>query len=401
MKKFILSFVVFFTCLALYSQNQGFIHRNENYLIDGDNKYVELNGVNIGGWLMWEGWIWGGGFNRQNKVTNKLETFYGKEKIKEFRKDVYKNFIQKADIKAISEMGFNSVRVPFNHILFENEENPLKYNEEGFSVIDSLLSWCETFGVYAILDFHGTPGGQNGFFISDYDDVKLWKSESNKKRTISLWHEIAKRYANRSIIGGYDLINEPGFVKSKQLIDLYKSIIDTIRSVDKNHLIILEGKNLATSFKGFNCILDSNQIFSFHFYPWGKPKLLKISQLKKLQKFSNKLGVPLWCGEWGEDKIKKLKENRTLLHDKKIYFCGSSFWTWKKVITNKKRLALNEVFPGKEWLSLIESTKSSKIKKNEVHSEKALKDFLNAIKLENCKQSEELRSILHPMTFIF
>jgi aryl-phospho-beta-D-glucosidase BglC (GH1 family) len=401
MKKFLLSFVISFSFLTLFSQNQGFVHLEKKKLVDGNNQSIELNGVNLGGWLMWEGWIWGGGFSRETKVYNKMELLYGKETMDKFRKEVYKNYIQKADIKAISEMGFNSVRVPFNHLLFEEDGNTFHYKEEGFAIIDSLLNWCETYNVYAILDLHGTPGGQNGIFISDFDEVKLWDSDLNKKRTIALWYEIAKRYSNRKIVGGYDLINEPGFIKCNQLVDIYKSIIDTIRTVDKNHLIILEGKNFATSFSCFETVLDNNQIYSFHFYPWYKAKSMKRNTLKSHQKFSLKVGVPLWCGEWGEDKLKKLIENKSLMTDKSYNFCGNSFWTWKKVITNKKRTALNEVFPGEEWLKVIESARNSKMKKNEKYSEQALKDFLKAIKYENCKQNENLKSLLNRISYVF
>ena len=375
-----------------YSQPSGFVHLKDSKLVNGANQSIQLNGINLGGWLMWEGWIWGGNFNREKLVYNKLEQTFGEEKAKWFRQEVYKKYIQKEDIKAISEMGFNVVRIPINHLVLEGDLNEPQYNENGFCLIDSVLLWCEQFNVYAVLDLHGAAGGQSGIFVSDYDDVKLWDSENNKKKTISLWYKLAKRYANRTIIGGYDLINESGFVNGKNLVNMYKAIIDTIRTVDKNHLIILEGKNLASSFSCFKKTLDNNQIFSFHFYPWYKPKLLKKRQLKSLNKFSKKIGVPLWCGEWGEDKISILKENKKLMEDSLNNFCGIAFWTWKKVITNKNRQPLIEIKTNKEWLQFIESAKS---KKKEVYSEKILHDFLKDMLYENNIPNEKMKELLN------
>jgi len=78
-----------------------------------------------------------------------------------------KNYITETDIKRIAELGFNSVRPALNarHFLTEGE-NPV-YVDEGFELLDNLIRWCKKYGVYAIIDMHGAPGGQTGANIDD------------------------------------------------------------------------------------------------------------------------------------------------------------------------------------------------------------------------------------------
>jgi len=41
--------------------NTSFVHRNGQEIHNGQNNVINLDGVNIGSWLMWEGLMWGGG----------------------------------------------------------------------------------------------------------------------------------------------------------------------------------------------------------------------------------------------------------------------------------------------------------------------------------------------------
>ena len=41
--------------------NASFVHRNGQEIHNGQNNAINLEGVNIGSWLMWEGLMWGGG----------------------------------------------------------------------------------------------------------------------------------------------------------------------------------------------------------------------------------------------------------------------------------------------------------------------------------------------------
>jgi len=142
---------------------------------------------------------------------------------------------------------------------------------KGFEMTDSLLSWCEQNEMYLILDLHAAPGGQ-GYdqAISDYDPSKpsLWESSANRSKAASLWKKLAERYKDEQWIGGYDLLNEPNWnLPGGQLLRaFYDMVTDSIRSVDTNHIIYIEGNWFANTFTGLTPPWDSNLVYSPHKY---------------------------------------------------------------------------------------------------------------------------------------
>lgn len=231
--KFSLLFFIIFSNAQNKWDNHTFIHRDNQQILDGKNNAVKLNGFNLGGWLMWEGWIWGGGFTKEKIMFEGIEKKIGYTEAANFRDSVYANFITESDIKKISEHCFNVVRIPINHTILEEDNTPFIYKNSGWKLLDTILEWCEIYNVYAILDLHAAPGGQASLFTADADVIDLWSSEKNQNRTVQLWKAIASRYKNKSIIAGYDLLNEPDIKNNKILIDFYKILIENIRTVDK------------------------------------------------------------------------------------------------------------------------------------------------------------------------
>jgi hypothetical protein len=50
--------------------NTSFVHRNGQEIHNGQNNAINLDGVNIGSWLMWEGLMWGGGLISEKDICN-------------------------------------------------------------------------------------------------------------------------------------------------------------------------------------------------------------------------------------------------------------------------------------------------------------------------------------------
>lgn len=223
------------------------IHADGVQIVDGNGKPIKLRGVLLEGWLMWNGTLWGTGFTSETKITERLEKLVGHEETEKFRQEIYNNFITEEDISQIAKMGFNVVRVPFNHTILEDDNEPYVYKKSGWKHLDNVLDWCEKNKIYAVLDLHSVPGGQSAVFVNDPEKKKLWDSEENMKRTVALWKEIASRYRNRKVVAGYDLINEPGAPNGRTLINAYAQIINAVREVDPDHMIILEGGEIAST----------------------------------------------------------------------------------------------------------------------------------------------------------
>ena len=117
---------------------------------------------------------------------------------------------------------------------------------------------------------HCAPGGQNGGPISDSDGTaRLWLEENNKLLTIQIWREIAEYYSDHTLIGGYDLINEPVLptgVTLSEFKQLYVDITSAVREVDQNHIVFIEGNWYGTDFSGLTPPWDENMSYSFHKY---------------------------------------------------------------------------------------------------------------------------------------
>lgn len=376
--------------------NTSFVHRSNQQILDGQNNVIRLDGVNLGGWLMWEGWIWGGGFTAEKTICNNMQTILGTAGADEFRDSVHQHYIRRNDIQKISQECFNVVRIPFNHTLLEDDFNPYVYKPEGWAVLDSILDWCEDYNVYAILDLHSAPGGQSNSFTADPDFIiNLWNGNVNKTRTKRLWKAIANRYKNRGIIAGYDLLNEPDVAVDSSLLSMYNGIIDSVRSADTNHMIFIEGNNFATDFTMFNGLLDQNMCFQFHFYTWFFPNSIA-SHLNDYTVLSNNLNVPIWCGEWGENNLVQLDTTLALLNHPAYKVSGNAIWTWKKMLYENNYPFYNGIDTTTQWNKSIDwLCNTSQPQPTVAEMQTGISGFLLNSRLQNCTFGTTMSDLLN------
>ena len=345
--------VLFLACNIFFSElhAQGFLKAYGEKIVDAKGENILLRGEGLGGWMLQEGYMLG--INKdaqQNKIRSRIEDMMGTKETEEFYDEWLHNFIQKIDIDSMHAWGFNSVRLPMHYNLFTLpvDKEPVAgedtWLDKGFQLTDSLLSWCKANHMYLILDLHAAPGGQgNDINISDRDATKpsLWQSEANQQKTIALWKKLADRYKNEEWIGGYDILNEPNWGFTDTVNDLngtkeqnnapikklFQQITTAIRSVDKNHIIIIEGNGWGNNYNGILPTWDKNMVLSFHkYWDYNKPE-----NIKRIVDVRNKYHVPVWLGETGENSNVWFTEEISLLGKNNI---GWSMWPLKKMGTN-------------------------------------------------------------------
>ncbi len=147
---------------------------------------------------------------------------------------------QKEDYKRVKDMGMNFIRFYMNTETFEDYDNPYTYKEEGWAWLDTNIAWAKEQGIYLNLNVHVPQGG----FQSNGDGHALWDEEENQSRFTAFWLNLAKRYKDESTIASYDILNEPGTSETKeQWRVLAQRVIDSIRTVDTNHVVIVERVN--------------------------------------------------------------------------------------------------------------------------------------------------------------
>ncbi|MFA9399038.1 MAG: glycoside hydrolase family 5 protein [Clostridiaceae bacterium] len=368
----------------------GFLKTCGNKIFDENGKEVLLRGMGLGNWLLAEGYMWRffTKCDRPRRIENLINELVGEEKSKEFWKSYRENYITELDIKKISEEGLNSIRLPINYrVIFDCESE--KLIPEGIKLVDKVIEWCTRYNIYVILDLHGAPGGQTGTNIDDSkDDIpELFIDDNNRRLTIKLWHDIAYRYRNNPIVGGYDLLNEPlpnWFCKYNDMVmPLYREITEEIRKVDKNHMIILEGVNWSTDWSIFkelkNKSFDDNYMIQFHKY-WNNPD---IESIEPFLKFRRDLNVPIFMGESGENNKSWYTGVFQMCEDLNISW---NFWVYKKMDNSNSLCSINT---PDNWSMILEYVNSGvEIDKNKAWE--ILKEYLSNIKFENCKYNEDV-----------
>ncbi|SDM26387.1 cellulase family glycosylhydrolase [Chryseobacterium taihuense] len=378
----------FGTSQMLKTQNQK--------IIDDKGNNVQLRGLGLGGWMLQEGYMLKTAdfAGPQYKIREKISELIGEKGMNKFYKAYLANGVTEKDIQFLAETGFNSVRLPMHYNLYTLpiEKEPIKgqntWIEEGFLMTDHLLQWCKNNKIYLILDLHAAPGGQgNDVNISDNDKSKpsLWENEENQKKTIALWKKLAERYKDEPWIGGYDLINEPNInftgknpngtdeLSNAPLWKLQKDITEAIRSVDKKHIIFLEGNGWGNNYNGLTKLWDDNLVFSFHKY-WNNND---DATLKFILDLREKYNIPVWLGETGENSNVWFTQLIELLNKHNI---GYAFWPMKKIdniagITNVK------ITP--EYQKLLDYWKNGGNKPTKEFSEKALMQIAENYKFSN------------------
>lgn len=333
-----------------------FLHASEGAIYCGSTPFV-LRGMGLGGWLLPEGYMWKfyTKCDRPRRIEALVTELCGTDYAKTFWKQYYDHYITEQDIIWIAEQEMNSVRLPLNarHLFGVSPDGTVAFESETLRYVDDCLRWCKQHNLYLILDMHGAPGGQTGQNIDDSENdiPELFTNPENQDALVAMWELLAARYKNEPAIGGYDLINEPlpkwSSQYNNQVLPLYRRLISTIRKIDKNHMIILEGCHWATDFSIFEDFSPDeaadNIALEFHKY-WSDPDEESLADFLKV---SRRLRTPLWMGEGGENNLSWYTYVFPMYERLKIGWC---FWSYKKMGTPNSPVTFAQ--PG-EWKRII------------------------------------------------
>ncbi len=380
-------------CLRINAQEKmSFLSTSGHNIINEKGEKVYLIGVGLGNWLLPEGYMWkfGPAGDRPRKIEKVIYDLIGEERSKAFWKEFRENYITEKDIKAIADLGFNSVRPALNSRVFMTEEDNPVFLEDGFRLLDSLIYWCEKYGIYVIIDMHGAPGGQTGANIDDSpkDLPELFIEKKYEDQLVRLWLKIVERYKDNPTVAAYDLLNEPLPVNTGAadkykhlLVPLYQRLISEIRKIDKKHMITLEGFDWSNDWSLFDIPLDNNVFYQFHYYCWAQPD--DLYPVNRFLDKRQKLNTPIWVGETGE-------KGKTIYWGTTQYFkannIGFSFWPWKKLDTKNTPYSIKK---PENWDIIAEYTNGG-VKPDRDISIKILEEYLKNIKLENCIYFEDV-----------
>jgi len=387
----------------------GFLKASGKNIVNQNGDTVLLNGWGLGNWLLCEGYMWlhneNEYFDRPRRIEKAIEELTDAEFSEYFWKEFRNRYITKEDIKLMADSGYNSIRIPFNSRILLEEKPGLHWIEEGFALLDSLIDWCEEYGLYVFLDMHGAPGGQTGSNIDDSVDnlPRLFMDKENWDKAIAIWEKLADRYKDRWIVGGYDLLNEPlrpgftgifdsgdlalgsnnltldfGYLVPK-LVRFYEECIAGIRKYDTKHMLSIEGHYWSAATSIFHKHYDDNMVIHFHRYGC----LPEIKSFKEYLDVSERLNQPLWLGETGENKLEWFSAMYPLSLDLGI---GFNVWPWKKMECFNSPLSVKK---PEAWEKIVKF-KKSEIKPSCEEAKAILNEYLNNILAENCVKNDDV-----------
>jgi aryl-phospho-beta-D-glucosidase BglC (GH1 family) len=376
------------TAGAASSSSGQFVHSSGKYLVDPEGHNLQLRGINIGNWMVTEGYMFG--LEGGPQSTREIEAFFnellGPADAAKFWKAYREAYITEDDIRYISQTGANSIRIPMHYKFFTPG------NDEGFALLDRVVGWAEKYHLYVVLDMHCAPGGQTGANIDDsWGYPWLYDSEESQATAVAVWKRIAEHYRDNPTVLGYDLLNEPiphfpALQKyNSKLEPVFKKLTAAIRTVDKNHVIILGGAQWDSNFDVFGAPFDSNVMYTFHKY-WTAPTE---DVIQSYIDFRNKYNVPIWLGESGENNDAWVHDFVQVLEKDQI---GWAFWPYKKMnaassfVTWQKPAYWDEIVAfGKMKEGMGDTEKRIAARPSQEHIQAAFQSLLENIRLAHCQ----------------
>lgn len=350
------------------SKSPSLLKVDGRYILDLKGKKVYLRGVNLGGWLMMEGYLLHGRNFAEHIFKREFMRHNGKKELEDFKYLYRQNFITHQDICRIKKMGANCVRAPFNYRLIQQDRQ--------WSYFDNLVDWCRREGLFCILDLHSAPGAQNPDWHSDSDGSALfWKIKRFQRQYFTIWQKIASRYKDEPTIAGYDVLNEPVLKNPQALKKFYRHVVRVIREVDKNHIIFLEANNYGQQLKLLGRPRDENIAYSIHIYQplnftfnfqphlrypgyingkyWDRKRVYEMAGY--YHRLAERWQVPIYVGEFGVNyrsgsDYGELKFLQDLLDCFKKFNFHWTYWTYKAVAGGLYPDGIYQYLPNSPWI---------------------------------------------------
>lgn len=287
-------------------------------------------------------------------------------------------FFTEKDVTFIVSHGFDHIRIPVDEEQLWTEKNePIP---EAFRLLHQALQWCYLHHLKAVVDLH--------ILRSHHFNAReqpLWTQPQAQELFLQCWRKLSaelKRYPVSML--AYELMNEPVADSAEQWNELLARGIQVIREKEPERIIVI-GSNRWQSVSTFAELKvpenDKHIMLSFHYYnpfylthhmaSWTKirdyegpvhypgPTITKKeleslpasirnllpgsdqsysaelmeAQMQVAIQLAKKLGLPLYCGEWGclstapdKDRLRWYKDVRKVLERNGIAWCN---WDYK------------------------------------------------------------------------
>lgn len=161
---------------------------------------------------------------------NLLEMFMNPWQNKDFVED---------DFRMMRDWGFNFARLPMDYRNWIVDKDWRKIDESALKRIDRAVELGRKYGIHIMINQHRAPGYT---VAKPQERLLVWDSDEALDVCTQHWAMFAKRYAGIPAKNlSFNLFNEPANVELNKFMKVHRHLIEAIRAVDPNRLIICDG----------------------------------------------------------------------------------------------------------------------------------------------------------------
>eukprot|EP01119_Soliformovum_irregulare_P009446 TRINITY_DN2276_c0_g1_i1.p1 TRINITY_DN2276_c0_g1~~TRINITY_DN2276_c0_g1_i1.p1 ORF type:complete len:537 (-),score=109.05 TRINITY_DN2276_c0_g1_i1:70-1680(-) len=228
--------IIFFTCAAV--------------TLAGQIKSPLIQGVNMGGWFVLEGFLNPDLLNTtaDPRIVDEytFSKYYKNDTAKmQALHNHWNTWVQEIDIQKLAQVGFTHVRIPVPHWSVETPEemaaNDEFYETGQWDVLPRVIGWLHKYGIKALIEIHSAIGSQNGYDNSGMQGPKgnfgnfPAGADTSVQKQLVLMDRICQKILafeqqwNGTVVG-FGVLNEPNLGNLDFIKNFYLQAYPVVRS---------------------------------------------------------------------------------------------------------------------------------------------------------------------------
>ncbi|KAI8090298.1 glycoside hydrolase superfamily [Gilbertella persicaria] len=310
-------------------------------------------GANLGNWLILEKWMGSSIFDKYAPQATDEWTFSQQaSNPAQALQEHWNSWVTEDDFKKLASVKANHIRIPVGYWAFIKPDAGEPYVFSGQKAqIERILSYCNTYGMYAVIDLHGLPGSQNGEDHSGHSGSIGFYSDYNIQRGLKTVQAVVDWMNGlnptlKSRIASIQSANEPR-VSGNQLSILknyYQKAFNIINaSPFKVPMIFHDAFQGLGAWNDFlpvpaNAVIDLHPYYAF---PPNKDTNSIIGGICGSRAAAKKFHLPVFYGEWSlasgvasqEWWLRQMMDTQISVYKSGA---GGTFWALKNAINSKE-----------------------------------------------------------------
>jgi len=216
---------------------------------------IPFFGVNLGGWLVLEDWLWGSEMmDKHIEDEWTLVKVHGgplDQRAIQLIRSHWETFVSESDLDRLKSFGVSHVRIPIGWWLVDYDAAD-GFVDGGKHYLSRVLHWLQLRGMHALLDLHAVPCAQaeKASFTGKKRPMPFFFADrACYGRGMHAMRELAKLIVvfekdvrTAGVVMGMELLNEPdwsSWLSSPGIQELYETMVPELRRIlPANHYAI-------------------------------------------------------------------------------------------------------------------------------------------------------------------